>query len=90
MTEIQTTKGSSNNGFVTLTTPEGNKYEGKFKDGLPHGKVKVTNPNGDIYEGGFWDGVKHGKGKDTFRDGFQLIEIDTMFIRGFQCFIETK
>jgi len=38
------------------------KYEGRFKKGLPHGSGKYTWSNGDYYEGRFKKGEKHGRG----------------------------
>lgn len=38
------------------------KYEGKFKNGLPHGFGKYTWKNGNIYEGKWKAGERHGKG----------------------------
>ncbi len=43
------------------------KYEGKFKEGLPHGAGIYRYANGDIYEGDFKEGKKNGNGKFTFK-----------------------
>lgn len=42
-------------------------YEGKFKNGLPHGNGLYRYANGEIYEGNFKDGRKDGNGKFTFK-----------------------
>ena len=38
------------------------KYEGRFKEGLPNGKGKYTWANGDYFEGNWKAGLKNGKG----------------------------
>lgn len=43
------------------------KYEGKFKDGLPQGYGTYRYANGDIYEGDFKLGLRSGNGKFTFK-----------------------
>jgi len=43
------------------------KYEGKFKDGLPHGNGTYQYANGDIYQGDFKNGMKNGNGKFSFK-----------------------
>jgi hypothetical protein len=43
------------------------RYEGDFKNGLPHGKGKYIWANGDIYEGRWREGKKEGEGKLTFK-----------------------
>ena len=41
---------------------EGFRYEGQFKNGLPHGNGALSLPDNGKYEGQFKNGVKHGKG----------------------------
>ncbi len=43
------------------------KYDGKFKKGLPHGFGTYTKPTGERFDGYFKEGKKHGKGKYSFR-----------------------
>ena len=43
------------------------KYEGKFKDGLPHGNGTYQYANGEIYQGDFKNGMKNGNGKFNFK-----------------------
>lgn len=38
-------------------------YEGKFKNGLPHGTGKYTWANGDYYVGNWKEGLRNGKGE---------------------------
>jgi hypothetical protein len=48
---------------------KGNKYEGEFKQGLPHGKGKYFFSDGEIYDGDWANGVPHGNGIYKFKDG---------------------
>lgn len=41
-------------------------YEGKFKDGVPHGKGKYVYQDGSYYTGEFKNGLRHGEG--TFHE----------------------
>ena len=56
--------------------PEGNYYEGGFKDDKFHGYgtyYYLSGDNaGDIYEGNYQEGYKHGQGKYTYADGMIL------------------
>jgi len=51
-------------------------YEGRFRNGLPHGFGKYTWENGDIYEGRWRNGKPHGKGifKSKTDEGETIIE----------------
>lgn len=42
-------------------------YEGRFKEGLPHGSGTYKYANGDIYNGDFKNGLRDGNGKFTFK-----------------------
>jgi len=44
------------NGQGTETYPDGDKYEGKWKDEKYHGQGTYTFPNGDKYVGEYKDG----------------------------------
>ena len=57
----------------TLTLPNGDKYAGEYKDGLPHGQGTYTKANGDKYVGEFKDGKWHGQGTYTFPDGSKYV-----------------
>ena len=46
--------------YGTMSFPEGNKIEGRWKDDLPLGRAIRTNENGDTVEGEFTGGVPVG------------------------------
>ena len=43
------------------------KYEGEFKDGVPHGKGRLIINNEILLEGIFKNGLPNGKGKLTYK-----------------------
>ncbi|NQY73402.1 MAG: hypothetical protein HRT90_01420 [Candidatus Margulisbacteria bacterium] len=49
--------------------PNGNVYQGDFKQGKRHGRGKFSFNNGDVYDGKWRDGKSEGKGTLTYRDG---------------------
>ncbi len=53
--------------------PNGDRYEGEFRDGLLDGWGTYYYRNGDWYEGDFKNDVKHGKGTFTYRNGDKYI-----------------
>ena len=61
--------GNCTNGQGTETYPNGDKYEGGFKDGKYHGQGTYTYASGAKYEGGFKDGKYHGQGTYTYASG---------------------
>ena len=64
--------------YQTITLPDGDKYVGEVKDGLPHGKGTKTSPYGAVprcvYIGGFKDGeFHHGQLTQYFASGNKRI-----------------
>ncbi|MCS2618500.1 hypothetical protein NXW11_11185 [Bacteroides thetaiotaomicron] len=49
--------------------PNGDRYEGEWKDGVPNGNGKMTYASGGIYIGNWLSGNKHGEGKMTYANG---------------------
>jgi hypothetical protein len=56
-------------GAGTLSFPDGNKYEGEWKDGERNGRGTYTYNDGNQYIGDFKSGKKHGQGLFTFPNG---------------------
>ena len=59
---ITTESGWTFNGKGTITTSDGGKYEGEFKDSIMSGKGTFLHADGGKYVGEFKDGVMSGKG----------------------------
>lgn len=55
--------------IYVVRLPNGDRYEGAFKDGLFSGWGVYYYRNGDRYEGEFDDDMKNGKGTLTYRNG---------------------
>jgi len=53
----------------TMIYPNGQVYEGKFKDGQKHGKGKESYPWGRVYDGDFENGSASGKGRLSYKSG---------------------
>ncbi|KAF4665684.1 hypothetical protein FOL46_003514 [Perkinsus olseni] len=56
-------------GKGTATYPNGDVYEGHFKDGMKSGDGVYTHKSGNTYEGSYEEGKKHGMGKYTMVEG---------------------
>jgi hypothetical protein len=57
------------NGHGSYTFPDGETYDGKWKNSKPHGRGKAEYPNGDIYEGHWMYGQKCGPGVFRYANG---------------------
>jgi hypothetical protein len=51
--------------YQTITLPDGDKYVGEVKDGLPHGKGTKTFADGDKYVGEWKDGRRYRRSSGT-------------------------
>ena len=56
-------------GNGTMTYPDGNVYEGEWKNGQRTGKGIMKYPSGDVYEGGWKNGKRSGKGVMKYSSG---------------------
>ncbi len=57
----------------TLTFPDGSKYVGEHKDGIPNGQGTFIWPNGNKYAGGLMDGKFNGQGTYTRPNGHKYV-----------------
>ena len=60
-------------GVGSLTYSDGDKYEGKWKDGKKHGQGTFTWSNGNKYVGEFKNGTQNGLGSLTYPDGSKYV-----------------
>ena len=67
------TVGDCQNGIGTFEYDRGDKYSGKWKDGVRHGEGTYTWPNGNKYVGEWKDGDRTGKGTFTWRSGDKYV-----------------
>jgi len=67
-------KGNCVKGQGTLTSPDGFKYVGEWKNGKPHGQGTMTFPDGEQYKGEFKEGEPNGEGTFTSPDGKQKVD----------------
>jgi len=54
--------GDCENGYGAYIWPNGDKYEGEWKDGKMDGQGTFIFPIGEEHKGGFKDGKRHGQG----------------------------
>eukprot|EP00917_Polyrhabdina_sp_WS-2016_P018302 GHVP01039458.1.p1 GENE.GHVP01039458.1~~GHVP01039458.1.p1 ORF type:complete len:1765 (+),score=278.29 GHVP01039458.1:1810-7104(+) len=50
------------------------RFEGKLKDGKPHGQAKMVFVDDSYYSGEFYKGLRHGPGRITDKNGDVLME----------------
>ena len=72
--EGQTSNGLMNGyGKLVYNQIESNnnriRYEGMFKDDMPHGNGRIMFKDGSVFEGSVFEGKKEGKGKQIWPDG---------------------
>lgn len=70
---ITVVEGGPRGEISVVTFPNGDRYEGEFKNGLCDGWGAYTHRNGDRYEGEFRNDMKQGKGTFTYRNGEKYI-----------------
>ena len=56
------------NGMGLANYPNGDQYNGEYKDGTRQGHGKYVYANGDRYEGAFVENRKHGIGRFTTKE----------------------
>ena len=61
------------NCFVTYTWPNGNKYDGEWRDGKRTGQGTNTWANGEKYVGEWSDNKRTGQGTLTFANGDKYV-----------------
>ena len=61
------------------TAPDGSRYWGALRDGVPHGTGRLVSPDGSIYIGEFRGGLFHGRGRILLRNGE---EVAGLFVDG--------
>jgi uncharacterized protein (TIGR02145 family) len=65
----QCIEGDCNNGFGRYNYPNGDKYDGEFKDGKCQGQGKITWTDGSFYDGSFILNKTWGYGKYVWANG---------------------
>ncbi len=74
LSELGVLEGRAPEGEISVVTfPDGDRYEGEFKDGLFHGWGVYYYRNGDRYEGEFVNDMKSGRGTMTHRNGDKYV-----------------
>jgi hypothetical protein len=68
-----TTASYWHNCFGTLTSANGDKYVGEYRDDKRHGQGTSTYAKGDKYVGEFRDDKKHGQGIYSFANGDKYV-----------------
>lgn len=68
LVNAQCVKGNCHNGRGKFVYPNGDQYEGQWKDGKMHGSGKYEYSNGDRYDGDFHFDKKDGSGTYVWKD----------------------
>lgn len=66
-------EAAAKSGFEKVNLPDGSKYIGEIKEGLPHGRGKMIYPDKNIYSGDFANGKHHGSGTLELADGTKYV-----------------
>jgi len=66
---LNLTEYAKTNGKGKLVKVDGSKYEGEFKNRIPHGVGTMIFPNGTMYKGEFKNGEENGNGTLILPDG---------------------
>lgn len=66
-------QGAARGPVSAVTFPNGDRYEGEFKDGLMNGWGVYEYRNGDRFEGEFRSDMKHGKGTYSYKNSDKYI-----------------
>lgn len=53
---------------ATITLPDGSRYTGALRNGVPHGFGTAVAANGESYSGAWENGLRHGVGVLTFQN----------------------
>lgn len=67
--QFECIRGTCDYGHSAAVYPNGNRYEGDFDAGMPHGLGVMAFTNGDQFIGNFYRQYRHGKGRMNFSNG---------------------
>ncbi len=56
-------------GYHEVNLPDGARFEGEVKDGMPNGRGRFTLPDGGVLKGEFKDALLHGLGVNVYPEG---------------------
>lgn len=71
--QFECTRGTCDYGHSAAIYPNGNRYEGDFEAGMPHGLGVMAFTNGDQYAGHFYRQYRQGEGRMKFANGDQYL-----------------
>ena len=56
-------------GYHEVNLPDGARFEGEVKNGMPNGRGRFTLPDGGVLKGKFKDALLHGLGVNVYPEG---------------------